>query len=266
MRSLAALLLAACLAVGVMVVEGPGAPAQPPRQDPGDGPPGAVVDPGATVPATAPPAPVAPVPAASAPAQPAPLAAAPARRARSRAIGAPWRGRLVHGVQFPEVGQDHLTWDAILKRTPNRPWRRWGTDTLVATIERVLAAYHVAYPDAPQVLVGDLSRPQGGVFDERYGGLGHASHQNGLDVDVYYPRVDGALRAAWRPDQVDRVLSQALVDRFVRAGAQLVFVGTRTRLRGPRKVVEAIPHHNDHLHVRIAAPRASRGPRVGAGE
>ena len=56
---------------------------------------------------------------------------------------------------------------------------------------RVLDEYAAANPEAPRVGIGDLSRPNGGVFDERFGGRGHASHQNGLDVDVYYPRLDG---------------------------------------------------------------------------
>jgi murein endopeptidase len=169
----------------------------------------------------------------------------------SRAVGSPNDGRLARGVLLAETGPDWVTWDPILKRSPNRAWRRWGTDTLVATITRVLADFHVAHPAAPPVLVADLSRPHGGVFDRRFGGLGHASHQNGLDVDVMYPRADGRLRSAWRPEQVDRVLAQDLVDRFVAAGAEYVFVGLRTRLRGPRDVVQAIPAHDDHLHVRI---------------
>jgi murein endopeptidase len=187
------------------------------------------------------------------------VAAAPAPSRPSRAIGAPWHGRLVGGVQLPDVGQDWLSWDPVLKQVPNRPWRRWGTQKLITTIERVLAAYHVANPEAQQVLIGDLSRPLGGIFDKRYGGLGHASHQNGLDVDVYYPRADRVLRAALRADQIDHALAQDLVDRFVAAGAQRVFVGLRTGLHGRRKVVEAIPHHDDHLHVRIYRPGVTVG-------
>jgi murein endopeptidase len=255
MRSIAAFVLIACVVAAVVAATVSRAPAQEPPYAP---PPGTPVDPEVTNPA--PPAaapPGLPAPVAAAPTAPVPAPAQSRRPAapRSRAIGRPWRGRLVNGVQLPAVGQDFLTWDPVRKRSPNRGWRRWGTAKLVRTVERVLAAYHAEHPAAPQVLVGDLSRPHGGVFDERYGGLGHASHQNGLDVDIFYPRADGAPRAAWRPDQIDRRLAQALVDGFVRAGAQFVFVGTRTGLRGPRKVVEAIPHHNDHLHVRIRPPR-----------
>ena len=97
----------------------------------------------------------------------------------------------------------------------------------------------------------DLSGPQGGFFGKRYGGLGHSSHQNGLDADVLYPRVDGARARAYKPSQVDRKAAQELVDRFVAAGAQKIFVGPRLHLRGPRKIVIPLVFHDDHLHVRI---------------
>jgi murein endopeptidase len=170
---------------------------------------------------------------------------------RSRAEGLPMAGRLVRGVQLPEQGPDWFTWDPVLKRSPNRPWRRWGTDRLVRTLLRVLREYRGAHPAAPRLGIGDLSRRHGGRFDERFGGLGHASHQNGLDVDVYYPRKDGLERRPYRPDQVDRVLAQDLVDRFTAAGAQYMFVGPRIGLHGRRGVVEELVHHDDHVHVRI---------------
>lgn len=173
----------------------------------------------------------------------------------SRALGRPFRrGRLRDGVQLPVTGPDHLTWDDPLQRVPNRPWRRWGTDVLVATVLQVLAEYRVAHPESPPILVGDLSRPTGGIFDQRFGGLGHASHQNGLDVDVYYPRKDRRLLQAYRPSQVDRRLSQDLVDRFLAKGAQFVFVGKKVGLRGPKARVLRLDHHDDHLHVRIPDP------------
>jgi murein endopeptidase len=244
-RSIAVLVV--ILGLAALGVVGAGSLAQAPPPEP----------PAPPAPAPEPPPPGAPAPVATSPAAPAPApAAAPSLPAGpSRAIGRPWHGRLVNGVQLPEVSADWLTWDPVLKRIPNRPWRRWGTAKLIATIERVLAGFHAAHPELPQVLVADLSRPHGGVFDKRFGGLGHASHQNGLDVDVVYPRADHRLRDAWRPDQIDRGLSQDLVDRFVAAGVQFVFVGPRTGLHGPRKVVETLAHHDDHMHVRIYPPR-----------
>ena len=83
----------------------------------------------------------------------------------------------------------------------------------------------------------------------------HRSHQNGLDVDVYYPRLDRALRAPRTTAQVDRRLSQALLDRFVAAGAEIVFVGYRVGLRGPGGVVTPYPNHENHMHVRFPPRR-----------
>jgi murein endopeptidase len=204
-----------------------------------------------------PPAPTAPPPppAPTAPSSTTPATTAPAPTGPSRAIGQPWHGRLVNGVQLPEVSADWLTWDPVLKQIPNRPERRWGTAKLIATLRSVLAGFHAAHPELPQVLIGDLSRPQGGIFDKRFGGLGHASHQNGLDADVYYPRADHQLLAAYKPSLVDRALSQDLLNRFVAAGVQFVFVGTRVGLTGPKRVVQVLAHHNDHMHVRIFPPR-----------
>jgi murein endopeptidase len=201
--------------------------------------------------ATTTPAPLPPV--ATPP--PAPEPAPPARP--SRAAGLPWHGRLIRGRQLPLTGEGFATWDPILKQVGNRAWRRWGTDRLLRTLRRVLAAYARRHPDAPPVLVGDLSRPSGGDFGPRFGGIGHASHQNGLDADVYYPRLDRRLRRARRPDQVDRAAAQELVDAFVAEGAQYVFVGPSLGLQGPRKIVQALTHHDDHLHVRIQGARTS---------
>jgi murein endopeptidase len=173
--------------------------------------------------------------------------------APSRAVGQPWHGHLARGVPFPANGPGFATWDPVRKRVGNRSWRRWGTARLVVTVEDVLAAYARRHPHAPPVLVGDLSRPHGGNFGRHFGGLGHASHQNGLDADVYYPRRDRRLRRAARPEQVDRAAAQELVDMFVRAGADYVFVGPHLDLHGPRKVVVPLVHHDDHLHFRIRA-------------
>jgi murein endopeptidase len=177
----------------------------------------------------------------------------------SRAVGEPWAGRLVHGRQLPAHGDGYATWDPIRRRVDNRAWRRWGTERLVTTLRGVLVRHARAHPGAAAVLVGDLSRPHGGDFGPRFGGIGHASHQNGLDADVYYPRRDGRLRRAVRPSQVDLRAAQELVDAFVRAGAQYVFVGPSLGLHGPRNVVQVLAHHDDHLHVRIRERPSPRG-------
>jgi murein endopeptidase len=169
----------------------------------------------------------------------------------SRAAGRAFAGHLVDGVRLPAEDATFFTWDPIFNTTPNRPSRRWGTDRLVRTLLEVLGEFQDAHPDAPRVGVGDLSRPRGGNFGPQFGPPGHASHQNGLDADVYYPRLDRRERAPARVAQIDRALAQDLVDRFVAVGAEFVFVGRHTGLRGPRRVVQAIPLHDNHLHVRL---------------
>jgi murein endopeptidase len=174
----------------------------------------------------------------------------------SIAAGRPNKGALVNGLQLPASGPDWVTWDGPRGVSPNRPERRWGTDRLLAFLLAVLRDYRLANPGAPRVLVGDLSLPYGGPFGSDFGGLGHVSHQNGLDVDVLYPRIDRALLPAQSVRQVDRTLAQDLVNRFVAAGAQFTFVGQHVGLGGPPQIVQAIAHHDDHVHVRI--PNAIR--------
>jgi murein endopeptidase len=170
---------------------------------------------------------------------------------QSIAVGSPTAGRLVRGVQLPSEGRWFYTWDPVLRRSPNRAWRRWGTARLVRLVLRIARDYGRAHPAAARMTVGDLSRPHGGNFGPQFGYIGHASHQNGLDVDVYYPRADGRERAPRYASQINRRLSQELVNRFVRAGAVDVFVGPNTGLTGPPGIVAPLIHHDNHLHVRI---------------
>jgi murein peptide amidase A len=176
----------------------------------------------------------------------------------SRSLGLPWAGRLVGGVRLAAAGRHFFTWDPVLRRKPDRSWRRYGNARVVRIVRRIVAAYAAAHPRAARVGIGDLSRPHGGDFGARFGGLGHVSHQNGLDVDVYYPRRDGREEAPTRPAQIDHALAQDLVDRFVRAGAGRIFVGPSTGLTGPRGIVEVLAHHDNHLHARFAVPSVRR--------
>src|SRR5918994_3244654 len=169
----------------------------------------------------------------------------------SVAVGTPGAGRLRRGVRRPAGGPAFFTWDPALRRSPNRAWRRWGTDRLVRVLLRVAREHRAAHPHAPRMAIGDLSRPHGGDFGPQFGYIGHATHQNGLDADVYYPRADGRERAPKYASQIDRRLSQELVDRFLAEDAQVIFVGPNTGLRGPPGVVQALINHDNHVHVRI---------------
>jgi murein endopeptidase len=171
----------------------------------------------------------------------------------SVAVGLPSSGSLERGVQLPAEGRTYFTWDPVLKRQPDRDWRRWGTDDLVRTTLRVAREFHRRHPDAPRLGIGDLSLPHGGYFGpEVGGGIGHATHQNGRDVDVYYPRLDGKERPPESVDEIDLALAQDLVDLFVAAGAEVIYVGPNTGLTGPPDVVTPLVNHDNHLHFRLA--------------
>ena len=170
---------------------------------------------------------------------------------RSTPVGSHAAGRLIDGVRLPAEGRSFYTWDPVKRRSPNRSWRRWGSDRLVRTVLRVGREYIAAHPGVARLAVGDMSRPRGGDFGLRFGPIGHASHQSGLDVDVYYPRADGRARAPRFASEIDRELSQELVDRFLARGAQVIFVGPNTGLSGPSGRVQALVNHDNHLHVRL---------------
>lgn len=200
-----------------------------------------------------PPVAVAPVPEAPAPtataAETVTEAPVPAIRWRkSRALGLPYSGSLVDGVRLPRAGPDWVTWDPVLHRVPNRANRLYGTDDLVRIALDVLAAYRLAHPNAPRVVIGDLSLRGGGEID------GHASHENGLDIDVYYPRKDGRARPPASSAQVDIGRAQDLVDRFLAAGASMIFVGQSLPLSGPSGVIIPWEGHDNHLQVRLPLP------------
>jgi murein endopeptidase len=167
---------------------------------------------------------------------------------RATSVGLPYSGRLVDGTQLPVEGPDWVTWNPVTDSVPNSPNRLYGNELTIRTILSVLAAYRAVHTDAPRVVVGDISFREGGKMDQ------HVSHENGLDVDVYYPRHDRHLSAPIATSQIDRVLAQDLLDRFVAAGAQVVFVGYSTGLRGQSGVVVPYPNHEDHMHVRFPPP------------
>ena len=112
----------------------------------------------------------------------------------------------------------------------------------------MLAGYRAAHPDAPRVVVGDISFRDGGGMDQ------HVSHQNGLDVDIYYPRLDRRLSAPVSTDRSTAGSRRSCSTGFLAAGARIVFVGYSTGLRGPGGVVVPYPSHENHMHVRFATP------------
>ena len=163
----------------------------------------------------------------------------------AQSLGLPYGGSLVDGTQLPIKGPDWVTWNPITDSRPNLPNRLYGNEHTIRRIVSVTRAHRAAHPHAPRVVIGDISRESGGRMDD------HVSHQNGLDVDVYFPRRDRRLRAPVATAQIDHRLAQDLLERFVAAGAQKIFVGYSSGFRGPADVVMPWPGHDYHMHVRF---------------
>ncbi|WP_428982976.1 penicillin-insensitive murein endopeptidase [Pseudohoeflea coraliihabitans] len=82
------------------------------------------------------------------------------------------KGCLAGGVALPTDGP---TWQAMrLSRN-----RRWGHPDMIALVER-LSREAAAEDGWPGLLVGDIAQPRGGPMTS-----GHASHQLGLDADIW---------------------------------------------------------------------------------
>lgn len=175
---------------------------------------------------------------------------------RSRSLGPPSAGRLLCGKPLAVQGSTWTTWDFPLRRPRNRAWRRYGSDRLLRTVRLLGLAYARRFPHAPRLVIGDLSRPNGGRFGAEFGGIGHRTHQNGLDVDIFYPRRDLRERAPTRPGQVALARSQWLVGHLARSRTtQHVYVGPRVGLSLENRKVTRLSHHDDHLHLRVYRAR-----------
>ena len=169
----------------------------------------------------------------------------------SLALGGPNGGHLSGAVRLPIAGDGYYTYNPATQTSPQSPERRWGTAMLVSQVLSLGRWWAQEHPDLPPLGIGDLSRERGGPFTGP--GVGHSSHQNGLDVDIRLPRRDRVMGPA-TPANYDRELTQRVVDRLVAQGASLVLIGPSLDLTGPAGVVVRWPAHDDHLHVRFPDP------------
>jgi penicillin-insensitive murein endopeptidase len=154
--------------------------------------------------------------------------------------------------------------------------RNWGHPRMIALIQRIARA---APREAgwPGLLVGDISQPRGGPML-----TGHASHQIGLDADIWFtPMPDRRLSRAEREqmsavnmvreDRLDidpsvwtseRTALIRLVARQPEVERVLVNPAIKRALcreagsdRGWLSKVRPIWGHNYHFHIRIGCPR-----------
>jgi penicillin-insensitive murein endopeptidase len=90
----------------------------------------------------------------------------------ARPIGDYTKGCVAGAVQLPADGP---TWQVM---RPSRN-RAWGLPLLIGFLEQVAAGLPAA--GWPGLLVGDIGQPRGGPML-----TGHASHQIGLDADIWF--------------------------------------------------------------------------------
>ena len=198
-------------------------------------------------------------------------AAGPAPANGAAVIGSYAKGCLAGGTALPIDGPG---WQAMrLSRN-----RVWGHPELVAFVERLAVA---ARADGwPGLLVGDMAQPRGGPMR-----TGHASHQIGLDVDLWLtPMPDRRLSTAERESisavsmlqpgtrTVDETLFTDVHIALIRRAAldpevARIFVhpGIKQamcqRAAGDRSWLEKVRPwwgHDAHFHVRLACPPGER--------
>ena len=185
----------------------------------------------------------------------------------TRSIGFYARGCLAGAKALPVDGE---TWQ-VMRLSRNR---NWGHPAMIAFLERFSrkAAQEGIWPG---ILVGDISQPRGGPML-----TGHASHQIGLDADVWLtPAPDRRLTREEREEMsaVDMVSADGLtVDRthwtarqagIVKAAAEApeverIFVNAAIKkalcetAKGEPWMNKVRPYwgHNYHFHIRIACP------------
>lgn len=191
----------------------------------------------------------------------------------SRAIGSYARGCLA-GAE--PLAIDGPNWQAMrLSRN-----RNWGHPQLVRLIER-LAADAKAQDGWSGLLVGDISQPRGGPML-----TGHASHQVGLDADVWLTPMpsqrlsdkereelsatsmlgqDGILvdPKVWTESHaklIVRAASYPEVDRvFVHPGIKKALCEQPGLDRKNLRKVQPYWGHHFHMHIRMACPAGSEG-------
>jgi len=193
----------------------------------------------------------------------------------ARAIGFYSKGCLAGGVAIPADGE---TWQAMrLSRN-----RRWGHPDLIALVER-LSREAAANDGWPGLLIGDIAQPRGGPMLS-----GHASHQVGLDADVWLtPMPDRKLSAREREEISatsmlrkdtlyvdDRVWTPAHARLLMRAASypevERIFIhpGIKKKIcdtwQGDRSAMGKLrPYygHHYHFHIRMKCPPGVSGCR-----
>jgi penicillin-insensitive murein endopeptidase len=193
-------------------------------------------------------------------------------RGETESIGFYAKGCLMGGIAIPSDGP---TWQVL---HPSRN-RRWGNPAMIGLIERLSREAHDK-DGWNGLLIGDIAQPRGGPMLN-----GHASHQIGLDADIWLtPMPDRKLSDAERDhfpennmlrkgtltvddrvwnsapheELIMRAASYPEVERiFVHPGIKKKLCDTWTGDRSLLSKVRPMYGHNYHFHIRIKCPPGS---------
>ncbi len=94
-----------------------------------------------------------------------------------QSIGSFSKGSLERAKELSDEGRGYVK--LFQKRE-----RRFGSDTLITALRDISLYMATKFPFGERLQIGDLSQKKGGRISR------HASHQNGLDVDIMYFRND----------------------------------------------------------------------------
>jgi peptidoglycan hydrolase-like protein with peptidoglycan-binding domain len=124
----------------------------------------------------------------------------------------------------------------------------WGTGATIGQLEAGVARFGGGNGRVP---LGDISFEHGGDIP------GHASHEVGVDVDVWPIRTDSlqctAGRITWQSSAYDRTATRALV-QAIRATApgQLALIFFNDPVLISEGLTSRYPNHDNHLHIRYS--------------
>jgi penicillin-insensitive murein endopeptidase len=197
----------------------------------------------------------------------------PASSLRARAIGSYARGCLAGARALPVDGP---SWQ-VMRSARNR---NWGHPELISFLER-FARDVPRLTGWPGLLVGDISQPRGGPML-----TGHASHQIGLDADIWLTPMPRArvnegqrenmpatnmARSDWRDVDpkhwtpahtrlIKAAASEARVERiFVNPALKVALCREAGADRAWLSKVRPIWGHNYHFHIRMGCPAGAAG-------
>lgn len=192
--------------------------------------------------------------------------------AASEPVGYYSAGTLKNAVELPVAGPGYMK----LFKERNRAW---GTQEMIDMIIGAGDHMNTMYPETDRMQIGDISKEEGGLLSDL-----HNSHQNGLDVDLTYYRVN---KVEQLPTQINGFVENMVVRKrlsknfdtarnweFMKtlhkiARVQRIFMDPvikkefcrfarlNNELISQVEVLRSFrpyPNHDDHMHVRLRCP------------